>query len=210
MPDELVNAIAEMREAEALVLAQKRLDDGADPLAILNDCRAAVEIVGKRFEKGEYFLPELMMAGEILKQISMLVKPRLQKTGEDKRRGKVIIGTVKGDIHDIGKDLVVFMLDANGFEVHDLGVDVPAQTFVDQIAAIKPDVVGLSGFLTVAFDAMKKTIAAIDAAGLRACVKVMIGGGTVDEYVRGYVGADAFGKDAMAAVTLAQKWTRER
>jgi methanogenic corrinoid protein MtbC1 len=210
MPDELVDAIANMRESDALALAQKKLDDGTDPMAILNDCRAAVEIVGKKFEQGEYFLPELMMAGEMLKQISTLVKPRLQGASAENKRGSVIVGTVKGDIHDIGKDMVVFMLDANGFEVHDLGVDVPAQTFVEKIAAIQPDVVGLSGFLTVAFDAMKKTIAAIDAAGQRNRVKIMIGGGTVDEHVRGYVGADAYGKDAMAAVTFAQKWTREK
>ena len=209
MPDELVDAISEMRESDALALTQKKLDSGVDPLAILDNCRAAVEIVGKKFEQGEYFLPELMMTGEILKQISTLVKPLLTSASENKKRGKVIVGTVKGDIHDIGKDMVVFMLDANGFEVHDLGVDVPAQTFVEKIAAVQPDVVGLSGFLTVAFDAMKKTIAAIDAAGLRDSVKIMIGGGTVDEHVRGYVGADAYGKDAMAAVTLAQKWTRE-
>ena len=209
MPNELVDAIAEMREGDALALTRQRLDSGTDPMLILDDCRASVEIVGKRFEKGEYFLPELMMTGEILKQISTLVKPRLAPASENKKRGKVIVGTVKGDIHDIGKDMVVFMLDANGFEVHDLGVDVPAQKFVDEIAAIQPDVVGLSGFLTVAFDAMKKTIAAIDAAGLRQRVKIMIGGGTVDEHVRGYVGADAYGRDAMSAVTLAQKWTRE-
>jgi methanogenic corrinoid protein MtbC1 len=210
MPDDLIDAIAAMREKDALALAQKKLDDGTDPMTILDNCRSAVEIVGKKFEQGEYFLPELMMTGEILKQISALVKPRLASASDNKKRGKVIVGTVKGDIHDIGKDMVVFMLDANGFEVHDLGVDVPAQTFVEKIAAIKPDVVGLSGFLTVAFDAMKKTIAAIQAAGFRDQVKIMIGGGTVDDHVRGYVGADAYGKDAMAAVTLSQKWTNEK
>ncbi len=207
MSDKLVEAIAEMRESEALALTQQMLDGDVEPPLILGACRAAMKIVGKRFEQGEYFLPELMMAGEILKQISVLVKPRLTQEREVTRRGKVLIGTVKGDIHDIGKDLVVFMLDVNGFQVYDLGVDVPTQTFVDKIAEVQPDVVGLSGFLTVAFDSMKRTVEAIRAAGLRDRVRIMVGGGPVDEHVRVYVGADGYGADAMAAVWLAQKWT---
>jgi len=201
-----VDAITEMREGEALALTKQMLDDGADPLTILDDCRAAMEIVGRRFELGEYFLPELVLAGEMLKQLSGLVKPRIQQTSETKKRGKVMMGTVKGDIHDLGKDIVVFMLDANGFEVHDLGVDVPAQTFVDKIREVKPDVAGLSGLLTVAADSMKQTIEAIRAAGLRDRVKIMIGGGVIDDHVRLYAGADAFGADAMAAVSLAKQW----
>ena len=165
-----------------------------------------MEIVGKRFEAGEYFLPELIMAGETLKQISTLVKPRIQQTSNVQKRAKIVLGTVKGDIHDIGKDIVGFMLDVNGFEVHDLGVDVPAQKFVDAIADIKPEMVALSGFLTLAFDSMKQTIAAIKAAGLRDSVKIMVGGGTVDDHVRAHVGADAFGADAIAAVALAKAW----
>ena len=210
MPDTLVDAIAGMRESEALALTQQMLDSGVDPLKILDDCRAAMEIVGARFETGEYFIPELILAGEILKQTSALVKPRIQHVGEVKKHGKVVIGTVKGDIHNIGKDIVTFMLDVNGFEVYDLGVDVPAQTFVDKIAAVKPDVVALSGFLTLAFDSMKETVAAIKAAGLRDGVKIMVGGGTVDDHVRVYTGADAFGQDAMVAVSLAKQWTGEK
>ena len=207
--DTLVEMIAEMREQDALTRVKQLLDDHTDPTLILDDCRAAMEIVGARFEHGEYFLPELILAGELLKQISGLVKPYIQHTRAIKTRGKVLIGTVKGDIHDIGKDLVVFMLDVNGFEVHDLGVDVPAKKFVDQVAAIKPDVVALSGFLTVTFAAMKQTIEAIRAAGLRESVKIMIGGGTIDDHVRVFAGADAFGKDAMAAVALAKQWTEQ-
>jgi 5-methyltetrahydrofolate--homocysteine methyltransferase len=118
----------------------------------------------------------------------------------------VIIGTVAGDIHDIGKDIVVFMLDVNGFEVLDLGVDVPVQRFVDTIQESGSSVVGLSGFLTLAFQSMKDTIEAIDSAGLRDRVKIMIGGGPIDEQVRSFTGADAYGKDAMAAVELAKSW----
>jgi 5-methyltetrahydrofolate--homocysteine methyltransferase len=163
-------------------------------------------IVGERYEKGIYFLPELIMAGEMLTQITEVIKPELAKMPDIKRHGKVIIGTVKGDIHDIGKNIVSFMLDVNGFEVRDLGVDVPAQTFVEAVRDFQPQVVGLSGFLALAFDSMKETVEAIQAAGLRDKVKVMIGGGQVSEDVRRYAGADAYGNDAMAAVSLAKQW----
>ena len=207
MSDELVNAIADMQEEEALALTKKLLDSGAEPIAILNDCRAAMEIVGKRFEKNEYFIPELILAGEMLKAISAEVKPRLKQSADGKAGAKVLLGTVKGDIHDIGKDIVSFMLDVNGFQVKDLGVDVPVETFVEEIKTYKPDVVALSGFLTLAYTSMKETVEAIAAAGLRQQVKIMIGGGTMDQQICGYAGADAFGKDAMAAVALAKDWT---
>jgi len=114
---------------------------------------------------------------------------------------------VQGDIHDIGKDIVVFMLDVNGYEVYDLGVDVAPEKFIEKMKEVKPDVIALSGFLTLSYDSMKNTIAAIEAAGLRQGSKIMIGGGTVDEQIRAFAGADAFGKDAMAAVALAKQWT---
>ena len=165
-----------------------------------------MSIVGQRYEEGTYFLPELMLSGEMLNQITDIIKPELAKLPEVKRHGKVLIGTVKGDIHDIGKNIVTFMLDVNGFDVRDLGVDVSPQAFVDAIQDFGPQVIGLSGFLTLAFDTMKETVEAIQAAGLRDGVKVMIGGGQVTEEVRAYTGADAFGRDAMAGVTLARKW----
>jgi len=177
-----------------------------DPLKILDDARRAVEIVGKRFSDGDYFIPDLVYAGEILKAITAKVKPKISKGAEVKRAGKVVIGTVAGDIHDIGKDIVVFMLDVNGFEVFDLGVDVPAQKFVDTIKETGSTVVGLSGFLTLAFDSMKETVEAVKKAGLRNKVKIMIGGGQIDDQVKVFAEADAYGKDAMAAVTLAIGW----
>jgi 5-methyltetrahydrofolate--homocysteine methyltransferase len=135
-----------------------------------------------------------------------MLEPHLKKSEEAERLGKVIIGTVAGDIHDIGKDLVVFMLDVSGFEVMDLGIDVSAQKFVDTIKETGSRVVGLSGFLTLAFQSMKDTVEAINAAGLRDNVKIMIGGGQIDNQVRSFSGADAYGKDAMAAVKLAKGW----
>lgn len=207
MTSQLVHAIADLREEDALKLAKEQLDSGASPLAILDDCREAMTMVGKRFEKGEAFIPDLIFAGEIMRQISDLVKPKLvQQTTPQKKLGRVLIGTVRGDIHDIGKDIVVFLLDVNGFEVKDLGVDVPASKFVDAVKEFQPQVVGLSGFLTLAFDSMKETVEAIQAAGLRDKVKIMIGGGQVNEDIRVYAGADGFGRDAVAGVSLAKKW----
>ncbi len=206
MAGDLVNLLADLKEQEALKVVKDRLGKEEDALKILDDARAGMEIVGKRFASSQYFIPDLVYSGEILKAVTELVKPKLTKAAGTKKLGKVVFGTVAGDIHDIGKDIVVFMLDVNGFEVFDLGVDVPAQKFVDKIKETGAPVVGLSGFLTLAFDSMKETIAAIKSAGLRDKVKVMIGGGQMSEEVKKYTGADAYGKDAMAGVSLAQKW----
>jgi methanogenic corrinoid protein MtbC1 len=206
MSQELIKAMADMREDDALKLAQGMLAGGADPLAILDSAREAMDIVGKRFERGEYYLPELIMAGEMLNQITDLVKPQLAQMPQVERKGTVVIGSVAGDIHDIGKNIVSFMLDVNGFEVHDLGIDISPQKFVQAIEELEPAVVGLSGFLTLAFDSMKDTVAAIEAAGLRDRVKIMIGGGQITDKIREYTGADAYGDDAMEAVALAQRW----
>ena len=206
MSKKLVNAIADMREEEALKLVKEMVDSDSDPMAILDYAREAMDIVGKRYEEGVYFLPELMLAGEMLNQITDILKPELAKLPEVKRHGKVLIGTVEGDIHDIGKNIVSFMLDVNGFEVLDLGVDVSRQKFVEAIEDFQPQVIGLSGFLTLAFDTMKETIDAIQAAGLRDQVKIMVGGGQMDDQVRAHTGADAYGRDAMAAVKLAKDW----
>jgi methanogenic corrinoid protein MtbC1 len=207
MSKELVNAIADIREDKALQLATEMVAGGTDPLEILAAAREAMDIVGKRFEEGEYFLPELVMAGEMLNQITAIVKPELAKGPEVQYRGKVLIGSVAGDIHDIGKNIVTFMLDVNGFAVQDLGVDVSAAKFVEAIQEFQPQVVGLSGFLTLAFDSMKDAVEAITAAGLRDQVKIMIGGGQVTDKIREYTGADAYGDDAMEAVSLARQWT---
>lgn len=206
MAKDLVNTLADLQEEEALKIVKDRLSVGEDPLKILEDARKGMEIVGSRFASSDYFIPDLVYSGEILKEVTELVKPKLSKAAESKKLGKIVFGTVAGDIHDIGKDIVVFMLDVNGFEVHDLGVDVPVQKFVDKIKETSAPIVGLSGFLTLAFDSMKETVEAIKAAGLRDKVSIMIGGGQITEEVKKYTGADAYGKDAMAGVSLAKKW----
>jgi 5-methyltetrahydrofolate--homocysteine methyltransferase len=205
--EKLVELIAEMEEEDALVLAQEMLDGGVDPLVVLDLCRQAMDIVGKRFEQGEYFLPELILAGEVLDQIGAMTKPLIQQSPDTPSRklGRVLIGTVHGDLHDIGKNIVTFMLDINGFEVKDIGIDVPVARFIDEIKAFQPNVVCLSGFLTLAFDSMKETIEAIEAAGMRDKLKIQIGGGQIDETIRAYTGADAFGLNAVDAVTYSRK-----
>jgi 5-methyltetrahydrofolate--homocysteine methyltransferase len=206
MSQKLIDAITDMREDDALSITETMLREGADPLDILDACRKAMEVVGQRFEDGECFVPELILAGEVLKQISEKVKPLMKEQAASAQTlGQVVIGTVEGDIHDIAKDIVAFMLDVNGFDVTDLGVDVPPAKFVEAVKETGATIVGLSGFLTLAYDPMKATVEALKAAGLDD-VKIMIGGGQVDEQIRQYTGADAYGRDAMAAVTLAKQW----
>jgi methanogenic corrinoid protein MtbC1 len=206
MSIKLIDAITEMREEDALKITRDMLDAGTSPLEILDTCRKGLDAIGKRFEEGTYFLPELMLAGEMMSQITEIIKPKLAEMPDRERHGKVLIGTVEGDIHDIGKNIVSFMLDVNGFEVLDLGVDVPPQKFVEAIHEFQPQVVALSGFLTLSFDSMKNTVAAIKSAGLRDKVKIMIGGGQINEEVKEYAGADGYGKDAVAGISYAKKW----
>jgi trimethylamine corrinoid protein len=206
MSGELVRLLSDLKEPEALAFVEKALAEGADPMDLLGQAREAMNIVGQRFASSEYFIPDLVYSGVILKSIVEMLEPHIKKGQEAERLGKVIIGTVAGDIHDIGKDLVVFMLDVNGFEVLDLGIDVPIEKFVDTIKDTGAPVVGLSGFLTLSFQSMKDTVDTIEKAGLRDTVKIMIGGGQIDEQVRGFTGADAYGKDAMEAVQLAKGW----
>jgi len=206
---QLIEWLSDMREDEAIALANRMLlEEKANPLRVLEVCRMAMDIVGQRFSQGEYFLPELVLAGEMLEKIGAVAKPLIRHSDGPAQRklARVLIGTVHGDLHDIGKNIVTFMLDINGFEVKDIGVDVPVQTFLEEINGFQPDVVGLSGFLTLAFDSMKETIGAIEAAGARERLKIMIGGGQIDETVRAYAGADAFGRNAVDAVSLCKNW----
>jgi methanogenic corrinoid protein MtbC1 len=208
MAKEVAKLLADLKENEALDLTKAYLEQGKDPMEIMAAAREGMKIVGARFAEEVYFIPDLVYSGKIMKGIARLVEPFLKKGTESqgKRVGQIVIGTVEGDIHDIGKDLVVFMLDISGYEVFDLGIDVPKQKFVDTIKETGSKVVGLSGFLTLAYDSMKETVDAIKEAGLRDQIKVMIGGGQIDEQIMHYTGADAYGQDAMEAVNLANQW----
>ncbi len=210
MPNKLVNALVNMQEDEALSIVKDAIDKGENPYTILDSCQEAMKIVGDNYAKEECFLPELMMSGDMLKKISEVIKPKLdaakKKGGTVAKKGKVVLGTVRGDIHDIGKDIVGFMLEVNGYEVKDLGVDVPEEVFVAAVREVKPQVVALSGFLTLAFDTMRSTVEALEKAGLRKDIKIMIGGGQINEAIKDYAKADAYGMDAMTAVRLTQGW----
>lgn len=198
MDQEFINALADLNEEKTIELTKKRLKKES-PFEILNDIRKATDIIGKRFEEGRYFVSDLIMAGEILKQVMDILKPAL---GERKaeNRGVVVIGSVEGDVHDIGKNIVIALLEAEGFEVVDLGVDQPAEVFVDAVRRYKPKVVGLSGLLTEAIESMKKTVDAIKEAGLRDSVKIIVGGGRTSEEVKVYTGADEWADDAAVGV----------
>lgn len=207
---DFVEEIIDLSEIRVLEILQERLAKNEDPMAIMQDVKRAMKEIGDRFASGVYFLPDLMMSGEILRQIFEIIAPEL-KEGDDTsvKKGKVLLATVAGDIHDIGKDIVKFLLETNGYDVLDLGVDVPSDVIVEKMKGYNPQIVALSGFLTLAFDAMRETIEKMTAAGLRDDVKIMIGGGTIDENIVSYVNADAYGESAMDAVILADKWMED-
>ncbi len=208
MNELLTQALAGLDEELVMKLVRDGLVSGEDPQELLAACREGITRVGQFFERGEYYISELVMAGEIFKQVVALL-PLETSSGSGPTRGKIVFGTVKGDIHNIGKDLVVGMLRAAGYEVTDLGIDVPVVKFIEAVQRTGAKIVGLSGLLTTAFDSMKATVEAMGAAGLRPGVKVMIGGGSVTEVVMKYAGADAFGSNAQDAVNFANRWTNE-
>lgn len=202
MPEDIAAMICELEEEETLDAVRKALEEGVDPLTLVESLREGMSIVGRRFEDKEYFLSELIMSAEIFKEAIEIIEPRLD-AGYGEPKGKVVIGTVQGDIHDIGKNIVATLLRCDGFEVHDVGVDAPVDAFVAKLKETGAAMLGLSGLLTVAFDGMKAVVESVEASGLRDSVKIFIGGGPVDQSVVDYTGADAFGKDAAEAVKLA-------
>ncbi len=200
----IVDAIVDLDEPTALKLADEMLKSGVDPVQILERCREGMSIVGERFESGDFFLSEMIMAAEIFNQIMDQIRPQLKRSFTESK-GKIVIGTVEGDVHDIGKNIVVALLEAEGFDIVDLGVDVPPQRFVEAIREHAPDIVGMSGLLTVAIESTKRTVDAITEAGLRDNVRIIIGGGRVDEYTTEYVKPDASTDNAAQGVRLCKK-----
>ncbi|MBN2028353.1 MAG: cobalamin-dependent protein [Actinobacteria bacterium] len=205
MSDALATMLAELKEDETLAEVRRALDDSTDPLQLVEGLREGMSIVGKRFEDKDYFLSELIMSAEIFKGAIALIEPHLA-AGAGPVKGSVVIGTVKGDIHDIGKNIVATLLRCEGFDVHDLGVDTPPAAFVDKLKETGAPVLALSGLLTLAFDSMKETVESVTEAGLRDKVKVIIGGGPVNDKVVEYSGADAFGADVAQAIRLVEEY----
>ncbi len=198
---ELHDVVLEGRLDESAPLAEKSIELGYDPLDVLQGITGALRIVGKQFNDGTIFLTELMYCGETAKDaMSVLTKEIKRQQKEVPYSGRVVIGSVEGDIHDIGKSLVVAMLSAESFEVFDLGIDVPDEVFVEKVRELKPDVLGLSALVTTTMMKFKDVIVALEEAGLRSKVKVIIGGALVDMSYAETSGADTFGSDAIDAV----------
>jgi methanogenic corrinoid protein MtbC1 len=205
MDERLMQAVADLDDVAVFALVDEELAQGTEQTAILGACREGMTVVGQRFADGEYYLSDLIMSGELFKEVAVKVASANTVTGTGPNRGKVVIATVEGDIHDIGKDIVVNLLRGANYDVLDLGVDVPAARVVEAVQSSGAKIVGLSGLLTIAFDPMKNTVQALR--GLDLPLKIMVGGAPVTEAVREYVGADARGVDALDAVKIADEWT---
>jgi len=200
MPSELSKNIVDLKRDQALELIRTRAASGEDPMTIIGDCRAGMMIVGERYNKGEFFLAELVLSGQIFKQAFEVLQPYLVQAGPGKDLGTVVLATLQGDIHDLGKDIVGTMLEARGFTVHNLGVNVPLLTLLDKVRAVRPNFVGLSVLMTTIFDTMKTAADQLVAEGLRDSLKVLIGGAVVTAELKDYIGADFHTTDAMAGV----------
>lgn len=204
---EIKTAILDGDEEKTVALVKKALAGAMEPLEILNQgCIPGIEKAGALFEAEEFFLPELITAGEATKAAMDLLLPELKKTeGSWKSAGKFVIGTVEGDMHDIGKSIVASMLSAAGFEVTDLGIDVSTDRFIEEVKASRPDFVGLSALLTSTMPKQKDVVDALREAGLRDQVKVLVGGAPVSSDWAEKIGADGYAEDAIAAVRVAKE-----
>lgn len=208
----LMRHVADLDEDDVLTIVRQRLAAGDDPLALIYECDAGMRIVGRRYEEGEYYIAALIMAGEIFREVVELVKPHITAETADETGGQIIVGTVQGDIHDIGKDVLSMLLVCHGFNVRDLGVDVAPDAFVQATLEWKPDIIGLSGLLTSAYGSMRETVARVReaTAGWPSPPPIVIGGGRVDDEVSRYVGADYWTDDAMKGVHLCERIIEER
>jgi methanogenic corrinoid protein MtbC1 len=206
---DLIMAMADIDDERVLSLIETYLLENRDPYSILSDLKEGMDIVGERFSNNEYFLVELVLSADVFKRAMDRLEPLLFTAQKSNESGRVVIGTVQGDVHYIGKNLVVAFRKSNGFEVFDLGEDVPPEKFIEKLKETDANVLALSGLITTTHDVMKKTIEVLEKAGLKGKVKVMIGGGDIDQSIMEYTGADAFGKDAMSAVALARRLMAE-
>lgn len=206
MNDKLIKAMAELDEKAVLKVVKEELSRGVEPLSILKQIQSGIEKVGELYEKGEYFIADLIMSGIIFNNVLKIEEMNLYTTeSKNNRIGKVLLGTAKSDLHDIGKNVFGNMMKMAGFEVLDLGVDVAPETFVARIEEYRPQIVGISGVLIVALEGMKETVELITAAGLRDSVKIILGGTIVKNGVD-FIGADAYTVDPSEGVKLCLDW----
>ncbi len=201
MFERLVQAIVDLKRDEVAEMVRTMAENGEDPNKILEACRCGMTTVGDRFQEGDFYLAELMLSAEIFKQAMIFLEPYLAETRRPESIGKVLLATLKGDIHDLGKNLLGFLLKAQGFEVHDMGVDVPPDLVIAKVKDIAPDFVGFSALITPVFDRMKEAAEGLRQKGLMDQCKLMIGGGVTTPDIKEYVGADFQTLDAMEGVT---------
>jgi len=202
---ELAKDLVDLKDEAFIELVKKRLDDGDDPMEIIQECNMGMVEVGMRFERGEYYISELIMSSEILKKAMVYLEPLMGDLKKGPSKGTVVIGTVKDDIHDIGKNIAATLIKGSGYEVVDLGVDVAAETFVETVKKTQAKVLGLSALLNLTFPSMKAVVDALKEAGIRDQVTVIIGGAPCNEEVRQSVGADHFALDATKGVKICQQ-----
>ncbi len=207
--NDLTTAMADIEDEQVMDLVEKQVSEGRDPFLILGDLKDGLDIVGQKFSDNEYFLVELVMSADVFKRAMEKLESGLLSTQTEEESGKIVIGTVAGDVHYIGKNLVVAFLLSSVFDVYDLGEDVPPEKFIEKLKETGAKVLALSGLITITHEVMKQTIEALSQAGIRDSVKVMIGGGDIDQSIVEYTGADAFGKDAMSSVNIARKFIEE-
>lgn len=205
MLEELRQAVITGNAGSVKELSQKLVDEGSSALEIINKgLISGMSVVGERFKKGDMYVPEVLVAARAMKAGMEIVQPLL-KEGEATTAGKVLLGTVKGDLHDIGKNLVGMMIESNGFDVVDMGVDISPEVFVEKIKEEKPQVLGLSALLTTTMLAMKETIEVLEEEGLRDTVKIIVGGAPVTSDFAEEIGADGYAPDAASAADLVAK-----
>lgn len=209
MSIDLSKAIVEINRDQVLDEVKSRVEKGEDPIQILDECRKGIIEVGELFQKGEYFLVELMLSGELFVEVVEILEPHMAKTRPSKPLGKIVLATLKGDIHDIGKNILSIMLTAQGFEVHDLGVDADPDEVVEEIKKIKPDFVGFSALITSAFESMKRAVDLLEEAGVRNQFKLLVGGGVTTPVVKDHINADFQTRDAMEGVEFCLKSIKE-
>ena len=203
---QLIHLLANLEEDAVLEMVNNRIQAGDDLMQILEECNEGMQIVGKRYEDGEYYIAGLIMSGEIFREVVEIIQPLLVKNTDRKSSGRILVGTVSGDIHDIGKNMLGMLLTCYGFTVIDLGVDVAPAEFAAKAVESRPDIVGLSGLITASFETMKETVSILrqEAEKNKLSFPILIGGGMIDDQVCQYVGADYWLKDAMAGVRLCQ------
>jgi len=205
--EKIISAVEQLNEEAVLKLSEEAMAAGMEAQTLLETMNEGMLRVGRLYEQKTYFIADLIMAGIIFKEVLELYKMTEQfRCGNDKKIGKVIVGTVKGDLHDIGKDIFRGMMEANSFEVIDLGVDVPPELFVKKVQEYKPDILGLAGVLTFTTEVMREVVYALEEAGIRNRVKVIVGGNHLTEKACMYIGADGYANDASDGVKLCVNW----